>query len=151
MIVTVILTSRTDTPMPRIFPNEITNEDTRRLIASLSTLKPYSSDRWETASFHFDAPDITINVKLTDGIFDSNARKKLELVITLLPALHGTVIETVGTNGPLDGSDDHWLSWLDIDANEVDVCYNCISYNSSWGRPFHYDETGRWKALAAVG
>jgi hypothetical protein len=133
--------------MARIFPNEISIEDARTMVSALSTLKPYSTDNWTTASFDFVTPDITVNIRLADGVIDSTTRRCLELVITLLPDFHAMVVDVMGSKEPSDGSDEHCLSWLDIDGNEVDVCYNCASYNSSWGHAFRFDHTGQWEPL----
>jgi hypothetical protein len=133
--------------MARIFPNEISIEDARRMVSALSSLKPYSTDNWNTASFDFVTPDITVNIRLPNGVIDSTTRGCLELVITLLPAFHGMVADVMGSKEPSDGSDEHYLSWLDIDGNEVDVCYNCASYNSNWGHAFRFDDAGQWEPL----
>lgn len=131
--------------MARIFPDKISIEDVSRILAELSSLTPYSDDDWTTASFDFDTLEITINVKLTNGVFDSAARRCLELVIPLIPDFHAKVVKVMGSNDPSDGSDDHCLSWLDIEGDEVDLCYNCISYNSSWDYGFRCDQAGHWE------
>ena len=132
--------------MTRIFPQSVTIANVSALQRELGTAKPYTDDKWQTASFDFNTFDIVITIRLPDGRVGDAQLSRVQTVIRLLPELQARVIEIMGKPENDEPNDDHALSWIDVDVDdgEVDLCYNGISYNTQWNYSFHIREDGSW-------
>ena len=130
--------------MARIFPTEITAAEVADLLAALDRTRPYISDDWKTASFDFDALDLTVSVKLENRAYDAEARRAVGAAAAMLPHFQEWVVALHEPDGPNDGSDDHGLGMLKVDGDEVYLHYVAISYNSTWGQSFRKGCSGLW-------
>lgn len=103
---------------------------------------PYTDDQWDTASIDFETLNITINICLPNRVYTAETRERISKVIRLLPQLHANVLKTHQTDDSRD--EQHQLSWIDVDfdANDIDLCYDALSFNAQWNRTFRLDGQG---------
>jgi len=104
------------------------------------------------ASFELDSsmPLVGIYVVLPGREYDATARRDVEEAIALLPKLQSWVVAAHSPDGPNDGTEDHDLSYMEINGDEVYLDYCARSYNSSWGHSFQKRCAGHWQPQEAV-
>lgn len=125
--------------MVQILPEHISSDDVDSLQRELTAGVPYTDDQWNTASIDFQTLNITINIRLASNSYSAETRERISRVIQLLPQFHANVLKTFQTVASRD--EQHQLSWIDIDfdPNDVNLCYDAVSFNAQWSQTFRLD------------
>lgn len=133
--------------MTLFFPPEFTPSDVASMLALLDATTPYLDVEKGHAYFELadskTSPFPPIFVALKSDENELSARRAAAEAITVLPYLHAWVV-----GQPVDPlySDEYWVSHLDVDHGEIDVCY-IGTVNALWHNLFRKDDAGRWRPL----
>jgi hypothetical protein len=135
--------------MTRIFPPEFTPSDITSMLALLDATVPYIDIEMGRAYFQLARPGTgspfpDIFVTLEFGENELFARRAAAEAIAVFSYLHAWVVNQ--PEGPLDESDEYCVSHLNVDNQEIDVCY-IGSVNATWHNAFRKDESGHWRPL----